>query len=253
MVNDATGAPVSIEICKWCHDSTPARIGTTGVWAPNVLGDSDGAASTWATGTWGADVNGHGLTAGNYEGDLVGENPRIGKPAANKLCTVCHDARYTTLALPAANTPLKTHFDNANDSANKRLQGTINGVPTIADNPDNTCPACHRTASGADRASDTSQVVSHGNSSLDGYKKWEPDIFLRSCRQCHEPHGANWNGVAPESAQPPHDRQVGRRGQRRHRRRRDGRRGARVDSTPNDAVNHDTATCGDLTSAGGTG
>jgi predicted CxxxxCH...CXXCH cytochrome family protein len=178
-------------ICKWCHDATPAllNLGSGTITAPNTMGD--GA-------TWGADVNGHGLAAGSYDYNQVGEATHHvdAPPAANKTCTKCHDASYTNNLPPTANTPAKTHFDQANDSANKRLLGTINGVNTIADNPDNTCPACHQLTTGADRAqSPLALVVSHGNSPADGYKPIEPDQFSRNCRQCHEPHGLSWNGT----------------------------------------------------------
>ncbi|HEY5998525.1 MAG TPA: CxxxxCH/CxxCH domain-containing protein [bacterium] len=199
MVDDATGPTKGdfvgdgAAICKWCHDGTPARIGT-GPYAPNVLGDNNGASGTWDTGTWGADVNGHGLAAGNYEKDLVGEATRTGLPAANKGCAVCHDATYSTNALPAPNTPTKTHYGGTS----KRLRDTVNGQPGIADDADKTCLACHQVVSGPDVASPDGRVVAHGNSDGDGYRPpKEPDQFVRNCRQCHEPHGANWNGVNP--------------------------------------------------------
>ncbi|HWR98874.1 MAG TPA: CxxxxCH/CxxCH domain-containing protein, partial [Candidatus Methanoperedens sp.] len=193
MVDEGTGDAVTIQICKWCHDQTPAKIGT-GPYAPNVLGD--GPSGTWSTGTWGADVNGHGHANGSYEGNLVGEATRLGVRAANKECSVCHDARYTTLALPAMNAPVKLHFNETVQSL--RLRDTINDQPGIGDNADNTCLACHQVVGGPDSATDRGRVVSHGNSQVDGYKKWEEDNdFRRHCRMCHEPHGANWNGVAP--------------------------------------------------------
>lgn len=179
MVDDTTGAAVNIEVCKWCHDATPAKIGAAGIVAPNVLGDGL---------TWGADVSGHGLASGQYDADSVGGGG--GRPAANKQCAVCHDATYTTNAAPAVNTPNQPHFG----AADKRLRDTLNNQP-IGGNPDASCIACHQVSGGPDSPQHyLSYLTSHGNSTADGYVPIESP-FSRSCRQCHEVHGSNWNGV----------------------------------------------------------
>ncbi len=173
-------------VCRWCHDATPARIGTSGITAPNVLGDGT---------NWGAEINGHGLpNTSRYDRDFVGESPAVGRLGAGKDCAICHDARYRVNPTPPpSNTPWKTHFDGSNNSAQKRLKGTdetlINNLPVT--NSDGTCFACHQNA-GADAGT---QVSSHGNDSGGGYVPLEP-TFCRSCRQCHDVHGANWNGLS---------------------------------------------------------
>lgn len=191
LVDDSTGNPVGdgLSICKWCHDKTPARIGT-GPWAPNVLGDNDGATSVWNTGTWGADVNGHGLATGSkYDQNSVGD--AVGKSGAGKTCTLCHDARYTTNALPAVNTPIKPHFVPANNDE-KRLRGTINGVATA--DADAACVNCHQVTPGAGESG--TQVSTHGNDYAEFAPPGPQGSAIRACRQCHNVHGANWNGLS---------------------------------------------------------
>lgn len=201
LVDDGTGNPYngadSLANCKWCHDKTPARIGS-GPWAPNVLGNSDGAAGDWTTGnTWGADVNGHGKATGNYDDNAL--NDGAGNGAANKTCTFCHDARYTTNALPATNTPLKVHFNGSYESSNsqKRLRDTINGLAIDQSTPaaaaDAACVVCHQNgASGT--AVEGTDVANHENTAVNGYVPIESQ-FTRVCRQCHDVHGSNWNGA----------------------------------------------------------
>jgi hypothetical protein len=177
---DFTGAD-GANICKWCHDATPARIGT-GPWAPNVMGDGT---------NWGADVSGHGKASGNYDAAAIGGGG--GLAAANRQCTACHDARYGTNLLPP-NSPAKTHFNGTID----RIRDTINGltVTTLIDaaqapgENDAVCRACHQNgATGtAPEGTDVSTHGNHYNGSLEGE-------FARSCRQCHDVHGANWNGA----------------------------------------------------------
>jgi len=188
MLDETTGNAESgddLRVCKWCHDATPAvlDLGSGPVAAPNVLGDSDGAAGAWDGGTWGAEVSGHGLAAGsNYDRAAVGD--AAGSAGAAQECTVCHDATYQpNAAPPPANLPARTHFDQAYDSAEKRLRDTIVGQ-TVA-GPDDACVACHQlTATGTN-------VSHHGND----YPTPLEAPFLRVCRQCHDVHGANWNGA----------------------------------------------------------
>ena len=179
---DGTHTGDGAQICRWCHDATPARIGTAGAYAPNVMGDGS---------TWGAEVNGHSKTSGNYDADAI--NGGGGKVAANKECTVCHDARYTTNALPAVNTAVKTHFDIAYESSatEKRLRGTINAQAVTT--TDAACVVCHQ--NGATGAAEGTDVSMHGNDPAGGLTPTEPAQFTRSCRQCHEVHGDNWNGA----------------------------------------------------------
>ncbi|MDB4285399.1 hypothetical protein N9903_00645 [bacterium] len=180
MVDDTTGAAVTIAICEWCHDATPAvlDLGAGAVGAPNAMGDGT---------TFGSRVNGHSYPTGSgnkYEGDAVGEGTRTGLAAANKECTVCHDATYTEGVGPD-----KDHFDEAYGSTEKRLNDTINSQ-AVTDS-DDTCIACHQNA-GGDAGT---QISSHGNTPTPpGYTKLEAD-FQRHCRSCHEPHGLNWNGT----------------------------------------------------------
>ena len=197
LVDDTSGNVVGdgISICKWCHDATPARIGT-GPWAPNVLGADNGATGVWTTGTWGADVGGHGKPAGAYDDNAL--NDGLGKAAADKDCSVCHDTRYTTNALPAANTPVRTHFDNLYEtpSSQKRLRDAINGLPVDQSTPaaaaDAVCGTCHQ--NGAAGAAEGTEVSTHSND-FDGAQEGARGSMIRSCRQCHDVHGANWNGV----------------------------------------------------------
>jgi len=160
--------------------------------APNVLGDNNGATGVWNTGTWGADVSGHGLlNTINYEANTVGEAPRTGGPGAGKQCTVCHDATYVGA------TPTRPHFDGLD--TNRRLRATINGVAVPLVPPatnygaaaDATCVNCHQNSAGADAATARSQVATHGNAYVGAL---EP-AFTRQCRQCHEVHGGSWNGL----------------------------------------------------------
>jgi hypothetical protein len=177
MVNDTTGAAVTIEICEWCHDASPAvlDLGLGAVGAPNMMGDGS---------NFGSRVNGHSLTSGQYEGDSVGEGSRTGLAAANKECTICHDATYTDGVGPD-----KAHFDEAYGSTEKRLNAIIN-AQAVTDS-DGTCVACHQNA-GADAGA---QLSSHGNTPTPvGYTQLEGN-FQRRCRHCHEPHGLNWNGT----------------------------------------------------------
>lgn len=197
MVNDATGAFVGDGdmICAWCHGaSSPAApavidFGTGPIVAPNVMGSGS---------TWGAEVNGHGLPAtSRYDQGAVGDG--LGKNGAGKECVVCHDATYRVNASPPpapVYVPNKTHFDSANDSAEKRLWSgahqvngqTISATATVA--PDQLCVACHQNA-GGDAGT---QLSHHGNDPASGYLRLE-GAFTRVCRQCHNVHGANWNGT----------------------------------------------------------
>lgn len=185
MVDDATGAFVGDggRVCAWCHDATPAPMvvsgGATSVLAPNVMGDGV---------DFGAEVNGHGVaTTARYDRGAVGDG--LGRPGAGKACTVCHDATYqVNAAPPPANVPRKAHFDGVYDSAEKRLRGTINAQAVSG--ADAVCAACHQHA-GVEAGT---QVSHHGNAAAGGYTPLEP-AFSRVCRQCHEPHGRNWNGA----------------------------------------------------------
>lgn len=198
MVNETTGAFVGDGdmICAWCHGlvspAAPAVIdfGSGPIVAPNVMGS--GA-------TWGAEVNGHGLVAtAKYDRNTVGEATPQGKNGAGKECVVCHDATYKANATPPpANVPNKTHFDSVNDSAEKRLwSGThlVNGQPISAvpaTAPGQLCAACHQNT-GADAGTQLSQ---HHNSAGGYGPPLETWPQPRVCRQCHNVHGANWNGT----------------------------------------------------------
>jgi hypothetical protein len=179
MVDDTTGGPVSLDICRWCHDATPATIDGGTIHAPNVMGSGS---------TFGAEINGHGLgPASRYDLDAVGDG--LGSFGAGKDCTVCHDATYQANPTPPPdNVPAKTHFDGAWNSAEKRLRDTINTQVVAGTN--DACLACHQNA-GPDAGT---QVSTHGNSAAGGYSPIEPVQFTRQCRQCHEPHGLAWNG-----------------------------------------------------------
>lgn len=69
--------------CAGCHDEAPAnsRADGSGVDAPNVIGDEDGA-YPYGVG-WGYYKTGHGLPGGIY--------PASEAPAANLACSACHD------------------------------------------------------------------------------------------------------------------------------------------------------------------
>ncbi len=73
--------------CASCHDEIPANgmADGSGVAAPNIIGDEDGA-YLYGTG-WGYYKTGHGLANGVY--------PATGAPAANQECSGCHDVATT--------------------------------------------------------------------------------------------------------------------------------------------------------------
>jgi len=70
--------------CATCHDEEPALI--SGVYAPNVIGDEDGA-YTYGTG-WGYYKTGHGLEAGEQFPSKGGVETLSGRPLG---CDTCHD------------------------------------------------------------------------------------------------------------------------------------------------------------------
>jgi hypothetical protein len=226
MVDDGTGAFVGDGglICAWCHDATPAPMvtaaGAVSVLAPNVMGD--GA-------LYGAAVNGHGVPATQrYDLAVVGDG--LGRPGAGKDCTVCHDAAYVANAAPPPEqVPRKTHFDGLSDSPEKRLRGTINARAVAG--ADAACTACHQNP-GADAGT---QVSAHGNAAAGGYAPLEPIAFTRACRQCHEPHGRNWNGAGRNLYQ------IGRAIDLDHDGQADAGEEARVDSNATDATTAITA------------
>ncbi|MHB8836155.1 MAG: hypothetical protein ACYC9Y_10650 [Candidatus Methylomirabilia bacterium] len=207
-----------IQICKWCHDATPAMIfvGTdpfdTGqkstpsnyAYGANAMGNG------LATG-FGAEVNGHGVGLSGavkavYDKDAV--NDAAGAAGAAKECTVCHDATY--IAAPPPNHPQRTHFPAIFGAASdprdaKRLRDSINSgsanigtSATFQTGPDQACLACHQ--NGVNTVADGLDVSHHGippqPPPAGGYVPSEGDpAFTRSCRQCHEVHGSNWNGA----------------------------------------------------------
>lgn len=168
---DASGDPVEINICIWCHDETYATIDTGTTRSPNVMGNGS---------SFGANINGHGLSGSQY--DLAAIGDASGLAGADQVCTVCHEARYS------AGSPIKPHFDQTEGSANKRLRNSINSR-AISDDPDETCLACHQNGSDAD-----GQDIAHHGNDATAYTPTEPD-FTRVCRQCHEVHGSDWNGT----------------------------------------------------------
>lgn len=185
--NPAAG---DIRICKWCHDGTPAVIdrGAGAIVAPNVMG-TGGSRGTAAN--FGAEVNGHGLDPGTrYDKNAVAEATPTGPNGAGKECIVCHDALYTvgTPPPPLATVPNRTHFDDAYDSGEKRLQATINSQPVAG--PNDACTVCHQHSG----AAAGTQVPQHTNMTgpYTTSQQLEAD-FSRLCRQCHEVHGGSWN------------------------------------------------------------
>ncbi len=194
---DVTGGTNGANICKWCHSGTPLPPSTIDggtTYAPNIMGNGLATAAGF-----GAEVNGHGVGPGAVKTayDLSAVNAGDGKAGAAKDCTVCHDARYeTNPAPPPTNRPVKTHFDGSYDSAEKRLWSgathLVNGrtiSATPADAPNELCVACHQNA-----GTDAGTQVAHHSNTASSYTPLEP-LFTRVCRQCHNVHGANWNGT----------------------------------------------------------
>ncbi len=197
-------AAADIRICKWCHDATPSEIdpdltvaGT--VYAPNAMGNGLSTAVGF-----GAEVNGHGVglpgaVKAVYDRGAVGTPGTAGAPdnaaGAAKDCIVCHNTRYV------AGVAERMHFPSIHSAPTdprdaKRLESTINGggigtSTTYPTGPDQACNACHQ--NGVDTVADGLDQSHHSNTA-GGYVPLEGS-FTRACRQCHNVHGANFNGA----------------------------------------------------------
>ena len=103
--------------CATCHDESPAnsRADGSGVDAPNVIGDEDGA-YPYGSG-WGYYKTGHGLPGGTY--------PASEAPAADLPCSACHDLTVRHIDHIART------YEAADDNyqAGYRLVGVGGGVP----------------------------------------------------------------------------------------------------------------------------
>jgi predicted CXXCH cytochrome family protein len=143
--------------CGSCHDTTSGNTkgDGTGDTAPNVMGDNS---------TYGFDVTGHGKTSGNYMRLSWQDLSSTGNPAANRLCSSCHE-------LTAA------HFDNATD----RLKA---GYENDANNSN--CQQCHYSGGMAYNGPEwyTTYMAYSGSAHGDAVGKLK-------CTDCHDVHGAS--------------------------------------------------------------
>ena len=122
MVDDTTGDPVGdgLAICKWCHDATPrprsapARSPRRTCSAPTTARPASGPPAPGAR-TSAATAK----PTGNYDEGPRRRGHADGVPAANKQCTVCHDARYTTSGAAGAEHAGQDALRQANDSADR--------------------------------------------------------------------------------------------------------------------------------------
>jgi len=155
--------------CGSCHNDTdstfvpgPQPPGQP----PNVVGDLN---LDTGISTYGFFFNGHGKTAGNYDRLSWQNDTETGNPAANKLCSDCHE--YTG-----------THFNNP-DPDNKRLKAGYenDAASTVCDN-------CHGQEGGDTAIADPKYYTTHA--AFENSAHGSDSKSNLKCTDCHDPHGA---------------------------------------------------------------
>ena len=168
------------KFCASCHNDSANPGPVTGPVGPsdppNIVGDMD---LDTGTSSYGFFANGHGKQTGNYQRLSWQDDAAMGNPAANRVCSDCHD--YTT-----------THWNNSNTEEKRLKEGYEN------DQNNTVCRKCHNNEGGpvfanlgpewyrTDSYVDHFQNSAHGpgNPGADG----QPKGNLK-CSQCHDPHG----------------------------------------------------------------
>ncbi len=128
--------------------------------------------------TYGFFVNGHGKATGNYNRLSWQNSTETGNPAANRLCSDCHE--YTS-----------THFNNP-DPTNKRLKpGYENDAASTV------CDRCH-----GDGIEDPTDIATADPKYYTTHTAFENSAHGADskqnlkCTDCHDPHGAAYQDVA---------------------------------------------------------
>ncbi len=148
--------------CGGCHDETPANSQADGLGytAPNIVGDNT---------TYGFFITGHGKSSGTYPRMSWQDVAATGNPAANKLCTECHDLSIN-------------HFN----SGNKRLKA---GYENDINNSN--CKQCH----------DPGLVATASPQWYTTYSEFQTSAHSsQKCSDCHNVHGSSGNNPAMTKA-----------------------------------------------------
>ncbi len=143
--------------CATCHDDDPNTPGDEssliqGVYAPGKTGDNT---------TYGYYVTGHGRAAVNYPPESWQASTATGNPAANQVCTACHDAT-------------SAHIDGAAGSDDRLKPGFM------PDQDNGACAQCHDPGNLANGAP-------HYYVDSATYETSRHSFFL--CSSCHDLHG----------------------------------------------------------------
>jgi predicted CXXCH cytochrome family protein len=140
-----------VSFCVSCHNSSPGytQMNGGGDSAPDIRGNNS---------TYGYGVTGHGKSSGNYPRLSWQATTATGNPAANRLCSVCHDLNMG-------------HFN----TSGKRLRAGFEN-----DNTNTNCRHCHDPGTAAVAAPPWYTSYSAFQASAHGAVK---------CTECHDAHG----------------------------------------------------------------
>jgi len=172
------GATGEKKYCGSCHNDTPSTF-VTGPQPPkqpaNIVGDLN--LDTGAN-TYGFFVNGHGKATGNYARLSWQSTSETGNPAANRVCSDCHD--YTS-----------THFNNPNPASKRLKVGYENDAASTV------CDRCH--GDGIQDPTDTATADPKYYTTHSAYENSAHGADSKQnlkCTDCHDPHGAAYQDVA---------------------------------------------------------
>ena len=166
------------KFCGSCHNDSanpPPVTGPVGPGdPPNIVGDLD--LDTGAN-TYGFFVNGHGKSSGNYPPLSWQSSSETGNPAANRICSDCHE--YT-----------KTHWNNP-DPNDKRLKAGYEN-----DAASTVCDKCHGDGSDPTDIATADPKYYTNHADFENSAHGADSKQNLKCTDCHDPHGAAYQDVA---------------------------------------------------------